>query len=329
MLDRSRPLILIAALLAPLFALAPGCSTNPATGRSQLNLMSREEEIALGAEAMPELIQQYGGEIGSAQLRSYVTDIGATMAAYTEAENPSLPWEFTLLDSDVINAFALPGGKVFMSRGLAERLDNEAQLAGVLGHEIGHVTARHANERISRQLLISGIAVGAVVAAGQSDNDAVKYGVPVAVGVGGQGYLLKFGRSQELEADQLGMRYMSRAGYDPMGQMQVMQVLAEASQGPRQPELLSTHPHPESRIEQIQNLLATEYAYTQNNPAFELKTERYQNLFLSRLAALPPPEHSGFALASAASWCALCAADQAADEPGHAAPTRHATQPIP
>jgi predicted Zn-dependent protease len=235
------------------------------------------------------------------------------MANYTEADYPDLPWEFTLLDSDVINAFALPGGKVFMSRGLAERLDNEAQLAGVLGHEIGHVTARHGNERISQQLLVAGIAVGATVAAGQSDSDAVKYGVPIAVGVGGQGYLLKFGRGQELEADRLGMRYMSYAGYDPYGQLQVMQVLAEASQGPRQPELLSTHPHPESRIQQIQDLLATEYAHTQNNPAFELKRDRYHNLFLSRLAELPPAtqgDKGTFSLASASSWCALCAAHQ-------------------
>jgi predicted Zn-dependent protease len=129
-------------VFAALFVFAAGCRYNPATGRSQLLLMSSEDAIALGTESKPALILEYGGEVESAQLRSYVSLVGHSLASLTEADYPQLPWEFTVLDSDVINAFALPGGKVFASRGLLARLDSEAQMAGVLGHEVGHVTAQ-------------------------------------------------------------------------------------------------------------------------------------------------------------------------------------------
>ena len=246
---------------------AAGCSVNPATGRRQFDMLSSEEEVALGEQAMPELVKEYGGEIESAALRDYVTGVGMKMAKYTEEDAPNLPWEFTVLDSDVINAFALPGGKVFISRGLMEHFSNEAQLAGVLGHEIGHVTAQHIDERISQAM---GIEVLAQVASAAAGNEGVwAQAVPVIVGLGGQGYLLKFGRDQERESDVLGMRYMVAAGYDPHGMYEVMEILATASEGNNMPpEFLSTHPHPETRLKTITELLEGEYAYTQNNPDF-------------------------------------------------------------
>src|SRR5690606_33959971 len=178
-----------------------------------------------------------------------------SMVPYVEGDYATLPWEFTLLDSEIINAFALPGGKVFLTRGLASRLKSEAEMAGVLGHEIGHVTAEHADKRVSNQLIFAGALVTASVAAGFSDDDLVKIGVPVVVGVGGQGFLLKFGSDEEYESDALGVRYMARAGYNPEGQARVMELLAEAGGGSRQWEMLSTHPYPENRVKRAREII--------------------------------------------------------------------------
>jgi len=247
----------VVALGALLASGVGGCQMNEATGRRQLVLMPLEQEVSLGAQAMAELTSQYGGEVPETVASGYLDEIGQTLYPLTEAYNPELPWEFTLLDSDVINAFALPGGKVFVSRGLAVRLGDEAQLAGVVGHEIGHVTARHGNERIS-QSMIAQFGIEIVSAwAGGAESNWVSEGVPMVVGYGGQGYLLKFGRDQELEADSLGMRYMASAGYDPAALLDVMTVLQQASGGGNTPEILSTHPHPESRVEQVNAELAS------------------------------------------------------------------------
>ena len=142
--------------LVVVLALA-GCKTNPSTGRNQLILVSPDETAQMGVEAKPELIKEYGGEVRSPELRTYVEQVGRRLSRHVEDEFKSTPWEFITLDSDVINAFALPGGKVFMSRGLMQHLNNEAALAGVLGHEIGHVTARHIDERISHSMAVQGL----------------------------------------------------------------------------------------------------------------------------------------------------------------------------
>lgn len=278
---------LAAATLLVGSTLLGACSTNPATGRSQLNLLSRTEEIQIGQEAAPELTIAYGGEVPSQELQAYVTQIGMDLAAQTEADFPSLPWSFTFLNTDVINAFALPGGQVFITRGLVERMDNEAQLAGVLGHEIAHVTARHANNRLSRQLGLSvAAAIGGAVIGDDEDMQLLVNGLVTGAGV----YALTFDRGQESESDLLGMRYMVKAGYDPAAHLRVMQILAEASEGPRQPEWLSTHPLPETRIEQIQELLSDEFQPFVNSPEYNLYRERFQSTMLSGLSALAPPK---------------------------------------
>ena len=233
-----------------------GCTTNLATGRSQLNFLSRSSEIAIGTDAAPALVEEYGGEVANERVRAYVERVGRKLVEHTEGDASTLPWEFFLLDSDVINAFALPGGKVFVSRGLAEQLSSEAELAGVIGHEIGHVTARHTNERISQGMLIQFGILAAGVGAQQSDDELVRLGVPLIVGVGGQGYMLKFGRSQELESDKLGLRYMAAAGYDPWALLGVMEILQRASSGNKPPEFLSTHPYAENRMKQIRAILS-------------------------------------------------------------------------
>ncbi len=284
----------IAALaLAALATLSLGaCRTNPATGKPQFNTLSRSQEIEIGNEAMPQLIEQYGGEVPDPYLQQYVSDIGWDLAQYTEADFPDMPWEFTFLNSPVINAFALPGGKVFITRGLVEKMNNEAQLAGVLGHEIAHVTAQHADDRITRQMVLAGVAIGASIAVGsQSDNELIKYGLPALV-TGAGVFALTYDRGEELEADRLGMRYMAKAGYDPSAQLQVMEILGQAAQGGKPPEFLSTHPHAETRIKRIRKLLDDKFSYTQNSPEYDLHARRFQEEFLPRLDDLPALERS-------------------------------------
>ena len=262
-----------------------GCSTNLATGRLQFNLLSRSEEIAIGTEAAPVLVEEYGGEVANQRLVAYVKRVGRSLVQHTEGDAATLPWEFFLLDSDVVNAFALPGGKVFISRGLASRLSSEAELAGVIGHEIGHVTAKHANERISHQLFVQLGIVAAGLGASHADEDVIKYGVPIVVGIGGQGYLLHFGRNQELEADKLGLRYMARSGYDPWALLDVMDALQNASSGNGPPEFLSTHPRSDTRMTQIRNLLSREHYRAATDPRPDRLERRYQTEFLALLAA--------------------------------------------
>ena len=287
-----------AAALVLLMAFTGACSTNPATGKRQLNVLSRSEEIAIGQESMPELIDAYGGEVPHAGAREYVAEIGMSIARHTEADYPGLPWEFTLLNSSVINAFALPGGKVFITRALVEKMESEAELAAVLGHEIGHVTARHANEQISKQLIAAGVVVGVAVAAGQSDNDLVRYGVPAVVGAGTGLFILKFGRDDELESDRLGMRYIAEAGYDPAAMIEVMLILEEASSGGgQQMEMLSTHPVPQTRIERARGRLSTG-GYAPPPPGgYRTDADEFRRRLLQPLStlgpAVSPPAESG------------------------------------
>jgi predicted Zn-dependent protease len=268
-----------------------GCSVNPATGQRQLNAISTSQEISMGAEAAPQFTQSYGGEVPSATVRNYVTEMGGKLV--NVCERPDLPWEFTIVDSSVLNAFALPGGKVFLSRGLAEKLTNEAQLAGVIGHEIGHVTAQHIGQQMTRAMIIQGIGVGLAVAGDQTDNQTLKV-LGVGATAGGTVYMLKFGRDQESQADELGVRYMTKVGYNPMGQVQVMQVLKEASGGNSQMEILSTHPLPQTRIDRLNTLISQQFpaALNSNNDMYKFNASSYQSRMLNVLRTLPPAKHN-------------------------------------
>ncbi|MBU6412357.1 MAG: M48 family metalloprotease [Planctomycetes bacterium] len=264
-------------------AILGGCYTNPTTGRSGLEIYSHDQEIAIGQQYGPQFVSQSGGEVNDAALKAYVTELGMKLKEQVETpEQKSLPWTFALLNSPEINAFALPGGKVHITIGLAKLLKNEAEMAGVLGHEIGHVTARHGNERAGDSVLIGIGAAVAGVAVGDESAGRI-------INQSGELVLLKFSRKQESEADYLGMRYMTKAGYNPIGQKSVMEVLRDASKGGRQAEIFATHPYPETRIEDIERLLRGEFAYTQNNPQYVLNEERYRNQFLSRAASINPP----------------------------------------
>ncbi len=183
-----------------------GCSTNPATGRSQFDgLMPRESEASIGAEQHKEIVAQYGGIYNDTALQAYVSEIGQRVARNTERGDVN--YRFTLLDSPVVNAFALPGGYVYVTRGLLAVANDEAELAGVLGHEIGHVTGRHQAARYSQGVLTT---LGAsIVGAAVGDANITR-----ALGVGNNLYMSSYSRDQEMEADALGIRYLSRAGYD-------------------------------------------------------------------------------------------------------------------
>ena len=258
-----------------------GCTKNPATGRSQLLVLSQSQEIAIGREAAPELIKTYGGKLRNSAVQKYVTKVGKNIVQQVEGQYQDLPWTFTVLDSDVINAFALPGGQTFITRGLLERLDSESALAGVLAHEIGHVTGQHIDEQISHSTVAGAVIAGVGIAVGQ-DQDGIASYVPLFVNVGGQMYLLNFSRDHESEADTLGVRYMVEAGYDPEGMVDVLRVLGEASEGGLPPEFLSTHPHPDTRIETITRLLRGRYAFAVNNPEYKTGRGAYQKM-LERL----------------------------------------------
>lgn len=279
-------------VVAALASTMTGCETNAATGRSQYLAMSREDEIKLGTEASPELTKEYGGKVQSPALQDYVTGIGRRLAEQTEADNPSLPWEFTLLDSDVINAFALPGGKVFFSRGLAEKLTNEAQMAAVLGHEIGHVTGKHTNARFGKQIATVGIAavIGGLIGAAATEDRTT--GAAIGAGAGatvGGVVVLSYSREDELEADRLGMRYMERLGYDPRGAIQVQEILKKEAGGNAPPEYLSTHPASDTRIAELQKRYKKYYAEKAANTTYHFYEERFRTQFLAKL---PPKKQT-------------------------------------
>jgi predicted Zn-dependent protease len=293
-----RPLLAVTAMVL-VGASLTACHKNIATGRNQLTFgMSSAEEVQLGSSLAPQFTAESGGAVKDAQLTNYVRQVGASLAAVTEGDNPRLPWEFTLLNTDDINAFALPGGKVFIAKGLAKRMTNEAQLAGVLGHEVGHVTARHTAERIGQsQAMNIGIGLSGILLQGASP--AVAEAGSMAINLGGTLVPLKFSRDQESEADDLGLRYMTRIGYDPAGLLQVMGILKEASKGQSQPEILATHPLPETRIERIRKAIQTTYRGTQNNPQFQLHEQRFRQTFLARVAVIEAQEAAQQAIAAA------------------------------
>jgi len=263
---------------------AAGCAVNPATGQREFSLVSESQEIAMGREADGQ-VQQDLGVYENPALAQLVERLGREMAA--ASERPELPWSFRLADDASVNAFALPGGFIYVTRGILAQLGSEAELAGVIGHEIGHVTARHSASQISRsQLAGIGIGVGSVLLP-----DARPWLGAAQTGLGL--LFLKYGRDDEREADRLGVRYMSRAGYPPGALIDVFAVLervSQASGGGRAPDWLSTHPTPQDRAQRIQAELA-------GVPAAVLDAPRRAEAYVERLDGLvygPDPREGYF-----------------------------------
>ena len=226
---------------------------NPITGESQRVALKPDQEIALGLKSAPEMAAQMGGLSRNPQAKALAERIGAALARETVAAKSPYRFSFHVLaDSKTINAFALPGGPIFITEGLLRLLPGEAALAGVLGHEIGHVIARHSSEQLAKAQLTRGLIGAAVI--GTGDYTTAQIGQMV-----GSLINMRYGRDDELEADALGVRILAEGGYDPRAMIGVMETLAKASSGSRQPEFFSTHPHPENRQTRIREEIAKRF----------------------------------------------------------------------
>lgn len=243
---------LILAVILAGFALCKYYSSsqfNEVTGKTQHISITAEQEIALGLESTPAMIEQFGGLHPSEEGQELVKSVGQRIVQQSDAKNTPYEYDFHLLnDPGTVNAFALPGGQVFITAALFNELQSEDQLAGVLGHEIGHVVARHGAERIAKMELTQGLTGAAVVASGD-------YSTAQAAQVIGNLINMSYGRDQELESDDLGVRFMSQSGYDPEALIAVMEILEKASGGQSQPEFMSTHPSPVNRVQRIREAI--------------------------------------------------------------------------
>src|SRR5690606_471691 len=245
-----RPAYTLGALLLATTLLFAACVRNPATGQRQFSLISEAQEIQMGREYDAQIVASLGLYPDTA-LQRYVQELGSRLAA--TSERPHLPWTFRVLDDPVVNAFALPGGYIYVTRGILAYLGSEAELASVLGHEIGHVTARHSVSRMSTQQLAQlGLAVGVLL---RPELESVAGLANAGLSV----LFLKYSRDDERQSDDLGLRYMRRGGYDPREMADVFAMLESVSSaegGGRVPEWLSTHPDPGNRRDRIERQVA-------------------------------------------------------------------------
>jgi predicted Zn-dependent protease len=270
---RSPPSLACAVLLAAGLAFAAGCGTptkNPVTGQTERTVMDEQTEVAEGTKAHQQILQEYG-ELKNPKLQAYVNDIGQKLARQSHRAN--LKWTFTVLDSPEVNAFALPGGFVYVTRGIMGYMQSEADLAGVIGHEIGHVTARHGAQRATRQQR-AGVGVVAATVLGVLAEVAGVSGAAQAAQQVSQsvaaGYIASYSREQESQSDKLGAEYLQRVGYDPRNMIDVIGVLknqerfaidaakAEGRQVSEGTNWLASHPSNDQRLADITRI-ANEY----------------------------------------------------------------------
>ncbi len=233
--------------LAFTLAFLAACSTNPATGRRELNIVSESQEIAIGRQSHQQILQQFRVYDEKPELNRLVERIGQKIAA--ASERPNLPWHFTVLDTPMVNAMALPGGYVYVTRGMLERINSDDELAGVIGHEIAHVTARHSAQQISRQQLAQfGMVLGAVIAGPEV---LQQYGQLAELGLG----LLfqRYSRQQETQADLLGTGYMAEARFNPVGAERMLMTLQRLDKNPATgiDRYFMSHPDPAKRVRDV------------------------------------------------------------------------------
>lgn len=223
---------------------------NPVTGETQRVQWSTDEEIQLGLQSAPQMAQQHGGLHPDQRAQDYLDQVGARLVNTPTGRLSEYPYDFHLLaDDNVVNAFALPGGQCFITAALFNKLKNEDQLAGVMGHEIGHVIERHGAERMAKTGFIRGLINSVMIGSG---GDASMAQIANVVGNYAS---MKYGRDQELESDNWGVKLMIESKYDPEALIGVMDILEEASGGSRTPEFQSSHPSPENRRELIREAI--------------------------------------------------------------------------
>jgi beta-barrel assembly-enhancing protease len=252
---KMRFLIAIAIAAFSIITYFSNSEFNPVTEEKQRISMTVEQEIALGLQATPKLAQQYGGLHPDEKARAYVKKVGQDMVKKTVVVQTPYQFDFHLLaDDKTVNAFALPGGQIFITAALFNQLKTEDQLAGILGHEIGHVVARHGAQQMAKAKLTQGLTGAAVIATYDPDNPASAGSAAVAAMIGNL-INMKYGRDDELESDRLGVKFMYDSNYDPKAMIEVMNILSEAGGPNRQPEFFSTHPNPENRIQKIRQAI--------------------------------------------------------------------------
>ncbi len=250
-----------------------GCAVNPVTGKKQLLLMSESQEIGIDQQNSPHQFSADYGAVLDKDLNSYITQIGKSIAA--TSHRPQMPYSFRCVNATYINAYAFPGGSIAVTRGILVNLENEDELAALLGHEIGHVNARHTAERMTKNLFLNAaVALGSAYVSTQNET----YGTLVA-GLGGIGagmLLAHYSRDDERQADALGLEYMSNAAYNPRGMVGLMDLLRSLSRHkPSSIEMMfSTHPMSDERYKTAKNASETKYGeFTKRS----LKTKRYMD----------------------------------------------------
>lgn len=230
-------------------AIFAGCAVNPISGEKQLMLVSEQQDIAIGSRYAPEAEKQMGGAIASQQLQNYINSVGRKLAGLSQ--RPDWDYHFVALNDESINAFALPGGYVFLTKGMLRQLTSGAQLAAILAHEIAHIVARHASVVMSRE-------IGIDVLLSLVTSEKTPSGVLTAAGLTRQILGLSYSRADERQADLAGLDYMVKAGFDPYGMVRTMQMLQE--QNARRPiDFLSSHPSPENRIAYLHEKIQANY----------------------------------------------------------------------
>ena len=263
-------ILAIFSFLAAILML-PSCAINPVTGSRQLMLMSEEEEVKLGSEYDPKVMDTFG-EYKDEQLLALIEEKGNEMGLISH--RPKLKYHFRILDSPVINAFAVPGGYIYLTRGILAQFNNEAEMLGVLGHEIGHITARHSVSQQSKQQVSQLLLLGGMIASKKIQ----KYGEYAMQSM--QLLFLSFSRENEREADQLGVEYTSKIGYDASKMADFYQVLIKmnlASDHSGIPTFLSTHPDPGDRYNSV-NQGAKNWQDSLNFPSWKVNTNSYLHL---------------------------------------------------
>jgi len=271
---------LMAAVLGVVAAVPLACQRIPTTGERAFIVLTWDQETALGSEAAPELEKEFGGPLDNLPVQAYVRAVGQRVAgAVRHADLPKLPYQFTVLDSEVVNAFALPGGPVYITRGLLENLKTEGQLAAVLAHEITHINSRHGSQQISRQMGIQILLAAAAAAAGRTEKGAqmatqAEDLAKVVVGL----INMKYSRGMESEADRFGLDYLAASGYDPREMANLLKVFVSMG-GARPPEILSTHPNPETRVGAVEEMIRAKYP----NRGGRVADEEYRREVLTRL----------------------------------------------
>ncbi len=255
------------------FLFAPGCTLNPVTGQKQITLIPRSDEIALGINAAPQFEKEFGGKVDNAQLQQYIRNVGAKLAAVSDRP---MPYEYALLSSDIPNAFALPGGKIYVTVGLFKHMRNERQLAAVLAHETVHVAAQHSVQGMQRQMGASiFVDLIDILLVGGEGAETARAGSKIAASMA----TLHYGRDDESESDRYGLKYMQHAGYNPWGMVELLELLQSLSKS--QPglfgDLFASHPLTSTRINDVRGILPRSYpSYSGRTP--DPHTKRFMQM---------------------------------------------------